>query len=68
MSNLSRVFPRFDWIFQGKHFAQFLANKMQDFRNFVEIRSAFLHSNFCTEHVYLELKVTNVKNKRVAAN
>ena len=42
-----------------------LANKMQDFRNYV------LHNFiviFDAEQVYLQPKVTNVKNKEVTAN
>ena len=42
--------------FSGKHFIQFLANKMQDLQNFV------LHNYiliFYAEQVYLKLQVTN---------
>ena len=34
MRDLSRIVPRFDQIFPGKHFIQFLANKI-GIRNFV---------------------------------
>ena len=33
--NLCTFSPRFDWIFSGKRSIQFLAYKMQDFRNFI---------------------------------
>ena len=48
-----------------KHLIQFLANKMQDFRNFV------LHSCipiFDAEQVYLKPEITNFKNKEATAN
>ena len=51
--------------FPGKHLIQFLAYKMQDFRNFV-LHNCILYFN--TEQVYLKLQVTNVKNKEVTAN
>ena len=46
--------------FQRKHFIQFLANNMQDFRKFVPHNCIL---NFDSEHVYLKPQVTNVKNK-----
>ena len=51
--------------FSGKHFIPFLANKIQDFRNFV-LHKCIL--NFDAEEVYFKLQVTNVKNKEVTAN
>ena len=51
--------------FPGKHLINFLANKMQDFRNFV-LHNCIL--DFDAEQVYLKLQVKNVKNKEVTAN
>ena len=51
--------------FLGKHLLQFLANKMHDFRNFVQHNCIFI---FDAEQVYLKLQVTDVKNKEVTAN
>ena len=51
--------------FSGKHLIQFLANKMQDFRNFVLLNCIL---SFDAEQVYLKLQVTTVKNKEVTAN
>ena len=49
----------------GKHLIQFLANKMQEFRDFV-LQNCIL--NFDAEQVYLKPQVTNFKNKEVTAN
>ena len=49
----------------GKHWIQFLANKMQDFRNFV-LRNCIL--NFDAEQIYLKLQVTIVKSKEITAS
>ena len=57
--------PNLTGIFPGKHLIQFLANNMQDFRNFV-LHNCIL--NFDTEQVYLKLQVTNIKNKEGTAN
>ena len=53
--------------FLGKHLLQFLANKMHDFRNFVQHRDNCIFI-FDAEQVYLKLQVTDVKNKEVTAN
>ena len=47
---------------------QFLANKMQVFRNFVLNCILNCILNFDAEQGYLKLQVTNVKNKEVTAN
>ena len=60
-SDLLTFFPRYDWIFSGKHSIQFLANKMQDFWNFVQPNRNLIF-------VYLKLQVANFKNKEVTAN
>ena len=51
--------------FLEKHLIQFLANKMQDFRNVV-LHHCIL--NFDAEQVYWKLQVTNVKSKEITAN
>ena len=63
-SDLSRLSPQFDHIFFGKHLIHFLADKMQDFRNFVLHKSIL---DFDSEQIYLKPQVTNVKNKEVKA-
>ena len=70
MSTRSWVnFPDFplEWtgFFQRKHVIQVLANKMQDFRNFVPHNSIL---NFDSEQVDLKSQVTNIKNKEVTTN
>ena len=58
--DLSRFSPRFYRFFSRKHLIHVLANKMQDFRNFVLHRCIV---NFDADQVYLKLRVTNVINK-----
>ena len=63
--DLSRFSPWFDQIFQGKRLIQFLANKMQDFRNFALQNCIVI---FDVEQVCLKLQFTNFKNKKATAN
>ena len=51
--------------FPGKHLIQFLAYKMQDFRNFDQHNCILI---FDAEQVYLQPQVIRLKNKEVAAN
>ena len=64
-SQLPVIYPDFPLdltkFFPGQHLICFLANKMQDFWNFVLL-------DFDAEQVYLKLQVTNVRNKEVTAN
>ena len=64
-SDISRLSPRIDRIFFGKHLIHFMVLKMKDFRNFV-LDNCIL--DFDAEQVYLEPQVTNLKNKEVTAN
>ena len=65
LCGLSRFSPQFDEIFSWEELNPILANKIQDFRNFV-LRKYILI--FDAERVYLKLQATNVKNKEVTAN
>ena len=63
--HLSRFFPQIDQIFPGRHLIQFLANKIQEFQNFVLHNCILI---FDAEQVYLKPQVTKINNKEVAAN
>ena len=62
--DLSRFSSRFDLIFSGEHLIQFIANKMQDFRNFVLHNCILI---FDDGQFYSKPQVSNFKNKAVAA-